>query len=76
MHAEQAHGGSHGELEKVARAEECGWAGNAMYDAEPAVEQMGQARVELHLDQDRHGQQHDGDRLLEDLPALERACTA
>ena len=36
-----------------------------------AVEQVGEAGVEIDLDEDRHRQQHDDQRLREDLLALE-----
>ena len=42
-----------------------------MRHAEAAVEQVGQAGVEVDLDQDRHRQQRDDQRLRQDLLALE-----
>ena len=36
-----------------------------------AIEQVGEAGVEIDLDQDRHGQQRDDQRLAQDLLALE-----
>ena len=42
-----------------------------MRNAEPAVQPVGERRVEIDLYQDRHGEQHDHERLLEDLRALE-----
>ena len=35
-----------------------------------AVEEISQRRVEVHLEQDRHGEEHDHQRLTEDLLSL------
>ena len=46
-------------------------AGDAMGFAGHAIEQIGEPGVEIDLDQDRHGEQDDDQRLREDLLALE-----
>ena len=61
----------HRELEEVAGADQGGGRRHAMRDAEPAVEQIGEPGIEVDLDQDRHGEQHDHQRLPQDLLALE-----
>jgi hypothetical protein len=68
--AEQADGGGDGQFEEVAGADQRRGPGDAMRSP-AAVEQIGEAGVEIDLDQDRHGQQRDDQRLRDDLLALE-----
>jgi len=59
------------EFEKVTRTDQGRGRSHAMGDPEPAVQQVGQTGVEVDLDQDRHREHHDDQRLAEDLLTLE-----
>ncbi|MNT68350.1 hypothetical protein D3C72_2065790 [compost metagenome] len=71
MEPEQADGGGHRQLEEVGGADQCGWARDVVLLAELAVEPVGQAGIQHHLDQDRHREHRDHQRLLDDGLALE-----
>ena len=70
MKAEQADGGGHRQLEEVGGADQGGRTGDRVLLPHLAVEPVSQPRVEQHLDQDRHRQQGDNQRLLNDGVAL------
>ncbi len=53
----------HRQFEEVARADQRRRTGDAVWRAQRAVEEVRQPRVEEHLDQDRHRQQQDHERL-------------
>ena len=55
---------------KLLRADQGRRAGDAMLLARNAVQQIGEAGIEIDLDQDRHRQQRDHKRLRQDLLAL------
>jgi hypothetical protein len=57
VEAEQADRRGHGQLEEVGGADQGRGAGDAVLLAGRSVEQVGEAGVEVDLDQDRHGQQ-------------------
>ena len=71
LEAEERDGRRDGELEEIAGADQRRRAGDAPLDADGAIEQIGEARVEIDLDQDRNGQQADDKRLADDLLALQ-----
>jgi hypothetical protein len=70
LEAEQADRGSDRELEEVAGADQSRWASHAVRLPGGSIQQIRETRVEVDLDQDRHGKQRNDDRLSEDLLAL------
>jgi hypothetical protein len=71
VEAEQAYRGGHGQFEEVAGSDQRRRTCDAMLFAGETVQQIGEARVEIDLDDDRHGQQQNDDRLRDDPFALE-----
>src|SRR5450631_4108460 len=69
--AVEANGGCHSQLEEVRRADECGWASDAMCDTEAAIKPIRQCRIEQYLDENRHREHADHERLTQDRLALE-----
>src|SRR3546814_2299084 len=71
VEAEEADGRGHRQLEEVAGADEGRGCGHTVRLSRRPVQQVGEARVEVDLDEDRHRQQEDDERLGQDLLALE-----
>src|SRR3546814_19951756 len=71
LQPEQTDRGGDRQFEEVAGADQRRGAGDAMGDAALPVKQIGQSGIEIDLDQDRHRQQRDDQRMVDDLPALE-----
>jgi hypothetical protein len=71
IQAEKGDGGCNRELEKVARANERGWAGDAKGRAHLSIEPIGQPGVEVNLDQNWNGKHQYDPGLRKNLLALE-----
>ncbi|MNU03570.1 hypothetical protein D3C72_2476480 [compost metagenome] len=71
MNPEHADSRGHRQFEEVAGANECGRPGHAVRHAQAPVQDIGQARVEVDLQQDRHREYRDYQWLGHDLLALE-----
>ena len=71
LESEQGDGRRHGEFEKIARADQGRRAGDALLDNQPAVQPIGQSGIEIDLNDDRHRQHADDQRLAEYLFTLQ-----
>src|SRR5450755_4117168 len=70
IEAEETDRSCHRKLEKIARTDQRGRPGNAMGFSRQAIQDVGQRRVEVHLDQDRHGKYGDNRWLCQNLLPL------
>lgn len=65
-HAEQRDGHGDGELEEIRGADKAGWGGNIKGQAQQIASAVGQAEDQEGLQDERHGNQHDVQGILED----------